>query len=271
MMIVRCLASSLVVAVAAPSLTWASEPASTSSERSDASLIGVRVEHEDLSEGAGAAIVDLPTVAAGRLSERYGRADSPAEQGRRVVVVYVSPGPFEGDYLLRLEAHFDGAMIGDAPPQPCLSCSTAQLADAIDSVAAGLVTRFPEPAASVTEEPAPATDEPTEMHQSASDRSGRDLLFPTGLSLSVVGMAGLATGVGLIAAHERTEPDVGQSYLRVIDYRPAGVAVAAVSGAVLITGVALLAVTAKRRQNSRAALAPALGPGFAGAVVAGRF
>lgn len=58
--------------------------------------------------------------------------------------MYVSPGPFEGDYLLRVEAHFDDALVSDAPPQ---------LADAIDAVAAGLVTRFPEPAASVKEEP----------------------------------------------------------------------------------------------------------------------
>jgi hypothetical protein len=270
-MIVRCLASCLAVTLAAPSQAWASEPASASSERSVAPVIGVRVEHEGLSEAAAAAIVDLPTVTAGRLADQYGSAESPSERGRRVLVVYVGPGPFEGDYLLRLEAHLDGELVGDAPPQPCLSCSTVQLADAIDAVAAGLVTRFPEPATSVKEEPEPSTDEPAPGDRPASDRTRRGPLLPTGISLAVIGVAGLATGVGLIAAHERVEPDIGQSYLRVVDYRPAGVAVAAVGGAVLITGIALLAVGAKRRQDSRASLVPGVGPGFAGAVVSGRF
>ncbi|MFV8750460.1 hypothetical protein ACNOYE_07900 [Nannocystaceae bacterium ST9] len=243
-----------------------------SSNESSAPLIGVRIEQEDLSPDAAAGIEGLDNAAAERSSTRYGTVSSPAEQGRRVLVAVVSPGPFPGDYLVRVEAHFDGELLGETPPQACLACPVAQLVDAIDTAALELVQQFPEPSLEETaEDPQPASSEPTPMDEPMSDRSRRSPLVPTGIGLSVIGVAGLATGIGLIAVHEQAEPNEGQPYIRVVDYRPAGVAVAAVGGAVLITGIALVIVGVKRRQDSRAALAPAFSPEFAGAVVVGRF
>ncbi len=235
-------------------------------------LITVRVEQAGLSESAAAKIVDLASAAEQRLSVRYGSAPSQAEAGRRTLVVHVSPGPFAGDYLVRVEAHFDGALVGDVAPEPCLSCSVVQIVDGVEEAAGELVGQFPAPVTEPEPEPTDAvSDEPTASDEPAARDSSTRPLLVTGISATVVGGLGLATGIGLIVAHEQAEPNEGQPFIRVVDYRPAGIGVAAVSGAVLIAGVVLIVVRVREGRERRTALVPALGPGFAGGVLVGRF
>ncbi len=253
-------------------------PTQTSSAATseDSQLVTVRIELEDIGAKALANIEGLAEAANDRMRVAYGAAPSSKERGRRVLVVYLSPGPFPdaGDFIVRVEAQLDGSAVGESSPEPCLSCGTSQVVDGIASASTELMGLFPEPERAVVEEPPspiveqePSTDAPAKPR-----RNGADRLLYAGIGVSVVGVLGLGTGIGLIAVHERSEPNEGQPYIRVTDYRPAGIAVAAVGGAAVATGVALIVVGVRKRKAAKGmAVVPTLAPGFAGAAVVGRF
>lgn len=110
--------------------------------------------------------------------------------------------------------------------------------------------------------PAPAT---------ASVSSGRPLgsLGWSGIAALSVGAGGLVGGAVLFARGERTLSAPGQIEQRVQDFRPAGIAVLSVSGAVLLTGAVLLGLD--RRRARRVAVGFGGGPGGFALRLGGRF
>jgi len=84
----------------------------------------------------------------------------------------------------------------------------------------------------------------------------------TGVGLAIAGAGAMATGGALAGIRTTPDPD-DATQLR--DWRPAGYGLLATGGALLLTGVILVAVDASKRSRARrAAVAPVLGPKQAG-------
>lgn len=91
----------------------------------------------------------------------------------------------------------------------------------------------------------------------------------TGVGLAIAGAGAMATGGALAGIRTTPDPD-DATQLR--DWRPAGYGLLATGGALLITGVILVAVDATTRaRGRRAAVAPVLGPRTAGVQLRMRF
>ncbi|NJK31744.1 MAG: hypothetical protein HC927_04605 [Deltaproteobacteria bacterium] len=256
-------------------LTLVGQPADTAAEpdtphdaTTGVALVTVEFAFEGLSEKAMKHLEGLAETTQARVSAAYGTAPVPAEQGRRVLVVHVSPGPVPdaGDFIVRVEAKLDGEVVGSVDPKPCLSCTTMQVIDDISAASTELVGKFPEPQQPVVEDVPVLEPPPPEPTKS------REPLLPTGIAVASIGVAGLATGITLAVVHEQSEPNRGQPYIRVVDYRPAGITIAAIGGVALVAGAVLISLGAKERKTrARAAMVPVVGPTFAGASVSGRF
>ena len=98
-----------------------------------------------------------------------------------------------------------------------------------------------------------------------------------GGTLVGVGLAGTATGIGLLAASYVDENNPCGTYgcfdeqlARVNRVRIAGAVVTGVGGALLIGGVVRWVVVARKQRRS-ASVVPAVGPRFTGVTVSGRF
>lgn len=258
----------------APQASFATEPAATpapASEPSSDPLVDIRLDIEaDLPPDTATKLATLPAELRARLAlEHQGDAPHPGESKRRALVLYVGAGPFQGDYFVRVEAFVDGRLVGESVPQPCLSCSAEQVAEAILEGTLELTKQFPPvEAAKEPEPPAPSVDTPP---PSDAPRRPREPLLPAGIALTTVGTVALAAGVALIVVHERVEPDIGQAYLRAVNYRPSGIASAVSGGVMLGAGVALIVLGVRKRKQQRVAAAPLLGPEGAGVVLAGHF
>lgn len=263
----------LALTLARPS--HAAEPAAASeaaaAEPSGDPLVDIRlVIDEELAPDTATQLDTLPAQLRERLApEHRGEAPHGGESKRRALVLHIGPGPFQGDYFVRVEAFVDGRLVGESVPQPCLACTAEQVAESILAGTLELTQQFPPVEAAVAPEPEPS-DDPAPPPSDAPART-REPLLPTGIALTVLGTAGLATGVALIVVHERFEPDVGQAYLQGIDYRPAGIASAVAGGVVLGAGVALLVLGVRKRKQQRVAAAPLMGSQVAGVVLAGHF
>lgn len=267
-------ALALALALARPS--HAAEPAASEAAAAEPSgdpLVDIRLSIEEgLPPDTATQLATLPAELRERLApEHRGEAPHVGESKRRALVLYIGPGPFQGDYFVRVEALVDGRLVGESVPQPCLACSAEQVAESILEGTLELTQQFP-PVEAAAPTPAEPSDDPAPPPSDAPARArAREPLLPTGIALTVLGTAGLATGVALIVVHERFEPDVGQAYLKGIDYRPAGIASAVAGGVVLGAGVALLVLGVRKRKQQRVAAAPLMGPQVAGVVLAGHF
>ena len=116
----------------------------------------------------------------------------------------------------------------------------------------------PTPQALPPDAAAPADTEPSR---------GLDTLGKIGVAGIVVGASTAITG-GAFVGIRSTRPSADPTQLR--NWLPAGYALLGAGAAVLVTGVALLVVDRTRAKRGTA-MAPLLGPGFAGASVRARF
>lgn len=128
----------------------------------------------------------------------------------------------------------------------------------------------------------PPEDPPPEDPPSETTPKGKAMgpLGYTGIALTV---AGIGTGIGggvLLARGEQQSLDGERGQLKVENFRPAGIGLAATGGALLVTGVALLIVdqTVGRKRRDREAVqkahgsfAPTLGPDRVGISAIVRF
>jgi hypothetical protein len=184
-------------------------------------------------------------------------------------------------YGIRVRIETDAAKVVDPDDlrgpivQNCSRCNEADLVTAsIEGVLAAL-QRYkkakepppPEPrkAAVVQEDSVPAA--PATKQPEADRPGGLGTMGKVGVAGIVIGSAAVITGGALVGVGT-TRPDADPTKL--VDWWPSGYALIGVGAAVLVTGVALLAVDRKKAKR-KVAGAPVLMPSFAGVVVEARF
>ncbi|MBK6918430.1 MAG: hypothetical protein IPH07_13620 [Deltaproteobacteria bacterium] len=182
------------------------------------------------------------------------------------------------DYLVKLafDAH-------DGVPASSHSASTgpdAKQSD-LDEVAAQALERYlaewtsaheQAVAANPSKPPAATTATPPPTSSTARGPGKRTRLGGmgwAGVGIIAGGMGALGGGVALLTLNATDSPD---NVLKLRNWRPAGIGLAAAGGATVVVGVVLAAVGASRQRKRDAnAFAPWIGPGMAGLSLARRF
>lgn len=113
--------------------------------------------------------------------------------------------------------------------------------------------------------PPPPPPEPTRPEPPPDTRLGAR--GKAGVGLLAGGTLAFGTGLGLVLARPRTDPD---DPLRQINTRPVGYAVLGVGAAAIVSGAVLL-ILDRRKPPRVAQLAPLMHPGTAGLQLVGRF
>lgn len=191
------------------------------------------------------------------------------------------------DYGLRFE------FLGDEGPEPaiewvaCMTCIDSKLLGLVDEKAPALIEAVErrlaglEAASSTTtseDTTSDTTDDPTE---GGEDEGPTEVPPPIG-PMGIVGVVGLAAGVGLsigggveLGRGQVDTTDPASLFGTSTDHRPLGRALLGAGIGVAVVGVALLAtdlaIRAKKRKKASFAVTPALGRGYAGLGLAGRF
>src|SRR5262249_19036311 len=98
-----------------------------------------------------------------------------------------------------------------------------------------------------------------------------DPLLISGATALGLGITGIGVGVALIVADERVGSETGAARIDVIKYRDPGIGVTVASGALAITGAALLGVALAKRGRGNVAATPLFAPDRHGIGVVGRF
>jgi hypothetical protein len=158
------------------------------------------------------------------------------------------------------------AIAGSEGTSLCKLCTETELVDHVEAAIERAVPQVPAQASPDTSVP------PADVTERPASSGKLGTLGKAGIGIGVVGVAVLATGIGLAAV----DPTRNQSELghEVGPTRPAGIALAVVGAAALISGVAMLVVDrhrARKRSAARASLAPAHVRGGAGLWLVGRF
>jgi hypothetical protein len=188
----------------------------------------------------------------------------------RRLFVELRPGPIPGadDILIRIEAQHGGAMLAETATENCLSCSDEQVAQKALPMLRPLLDRFPAPPRAVT--PADDGDVIIEDATPVERKPARGLSIAGG-SLLGVGVVGLGVGIGLIVSNERVTSEPGAAQIDLIQYRPAGIALAVTGGVAAVTGAVLLGLALRGRTRGSVAAGPIVTPGSYGVALSGRF
>ena len=201
------------------------------------------------------------------------------ENDPKLFIRVESLGSDTSGYRCVYEARRDGVVIeGTTGAAECRLCTQSELIEqveaAVDRIAPRLRVSVTE--AATEQEASPSDDAPPDVNRTSADRDDRaGRLGPvgkTGIALSVIGAAGVATGVGLILR----EPSVlDDEPTKQLNTRTPGIGAAAGGGAVLLAGVTMIIVDAVRRRRGRDASSTALHPWSngrgGGLVLRGRF
>ncbi len=200
------------------------------------------------------------------------------------------PSPDEDTYAIEVVAYdrTDGAPLGAPQTHTCKTCTEGEMLDEVAALLGPMLSRAvvaaarggegaaggtdssesSEPAGDV-EEPAASSETPATTDRARSDRAPLGTLGKAGIGLSVAGAVGLATGLGLALAPDRIQS--GSGGRTGVTTRPPGYALLGTGGALLVTGIVLLAIDRVRARRRDVALVPAVGPGTGLLVVTGRF
>lgn len=189
------------------------------------------------------------------------------------------------DFAAKLTGHQDGASASTSTT--CKACTETELVESISGALADLLPQLSDaaraagPEDSAEPETPTEAEPPTEPEPETTRGEGRRALGPLGI-VGVMGMvagAGLVgTGIPLALREDQIQGASGSSSGSVSgeaekrSTRPAGIALASIGGAVLVTGLTLLVVDRVRKPDKKGALlAPSFGPGRIGLGVSGRF
>lgn len=187
------------------------------------------------------------------------------------------------DFAAKLTGHQDGASASTSTT--CKACTETELVESITGALADLLPQLSEAAraAAPTEPNGPEALAEPEPETPAEPDEGerRKSLGPLG----IVGVMGMVAGAGLVgtgiplALRDDQIQGAGGSSTGSISgevekrsTRPAGIGLASIGGAFLVTGVALLVVDRVRKPAKKSArIAPSFGPHHVGLGVSGRF
>ncbi len=165
-------------------------------------------------------------------------------------------------------AEGDKAVTGS--PFVCDTCKDAQVVETVLAAAPAMIEQLPE-----TPDDGPSGDGDGDGGDDGGSGQPRDgqtqplgRLGKAGIGLMVGGAAVLVGGAVLTAMGEKEDSAPGNPQrLDAKDFRPPGYALLGVGGAVLVTGVLLLAVDRIKAKPKKTTFAPSLAPGFAGATI----
>jgi len=146
----------------------------------------------------------------------------------------------------------------------CRNCGTAELfhriALSIDDIADELGSASREMTSEATDgEMQPTNDAPEE--RSGPGRPRLTWRGWTGVALASTGLAVGGVGIGLWSKGKEIDPDsINQAILVGTDYRPPGIALTAVGGVAVVSGIVLLVVDATRNRDRRVSVATTITP-----------
>ena len=207
------------------------------------------------------------------LAEQSDLPDGAVLDADRRLWIELRPGPIPGadDVLIRIEAQLEGQLLAESLTESCLSCTDEQVAQKALSMLQPLLEEFPAVERREVPPPSPSALVGTDTGELAGPRP-RDPLLISGATTLGLGVVGIGLGAALIVANESLRSDPGKAQIDVIKYRDPGIGVTVASGALAITGAALLGVAlAKRNRRGNVAAAPMLAPNLHGIGVVGRF
>jgi len=207
-----------------------------------------------------------------------------------VRVTVKRPSPEEDTYAIEVVAYDrkGGAALGAPQTHTCETCTEGEMLDEVAALLGPMLSRAvvaaarggdgaaggpdssesSEPAGG-DEEPAASSEAPATTDRARSDRAPLGTLGKVGIGLSVAGAVGLATGLGLALAPDRVQS--GSGGRTGVTTRPPGYALLGTGGAVLVTGIVLVALDRVRARRRAVALVPSVGAGGGLLVVTGRF
>ncbi len=173
---------------------------------------------------------------------------------------------------VRVTNRGEATEVVEGSPFICDACGENELITKIREVVPACVPLLavqqtsPEPVV----DPPPGGDDP-----GPEDRSTKrplKAIGKAGIALMAVGVGGVAGGAVMLALGERADPNPPDpSNPETTDFRPPGIAVLAVGGALLLTGVGLLVADRVSAKKHSAVVAPAIGPRFTGLAISARF
>lgn len=186
-----------------------------------------------------------------------------------IIFVRVSRGRSKRGYHIEVYAMLGDARVeGSSSSQECRRCEQAELLSTIGAtvtqclkVLAAQAQQAPDAPREVVSDPlaetsGPQRDSGEPFEQPVQPRLGK--LGWVGVGTAGVGAAALGVGIAFIFRGRTVSTDPGAVQVEGVDFRPAGIGVAAAGGVLLVTGVALLLVDLRRRKRSsmRASIAP---------------
>ena len=157
----------------------------------------------------------------------------------------------------------------------CEACSDTEMVEMVSRYAASAAGWLHSAAARDAVEDDATTDDPiAEIPPAQLDAPALGRLGIVGASVGAVGLAGVVAGAALLVHGRRESLDASDNeLLNVTDLRPPGIAVLVSGGALLVTGVVLLAVDRSRRKRRATAMTPSplWTRGGIGLTLSGRF
>ena len=128
------------------------------------------------------------------------------------------------------------------------------------------------PSESAAEPVGPKAPPPPSQQPSDDDPKKVGALGWAGIGVALAGAATGGAGIVLLLRDDRVRVDpAAPLHVERTSTRRSGIALAVVGGALVISGIVMVAVDQVKRKRRRVAWAPAMAPGFAGFELAGRF
>ena len=209
---------------------------------------------------------------AGPLIKAYESGGASLEPGAIEIVVSETSAV---DFAAKLTGHQNGASASTSTT--CKACTETELVESITGALADLLPQLSD-AAKAAAPAEPVEPESPPEPEPEKQRKALGTLGIVGVMGMVAGAGLVGTGIPLALREDQIQGASGSSTGAVSgeveqrSTRPAGIALASIGGAVLVTGLALLVVDRVRKPKKKAALlAPNLGPGHVGLGVSGRF
>lgn len=179
-------------------------------------------------------------------------------------------GDAEVAYALTVTIHRGGEQVAQVS-DTCPECGTPELFDRITTCIDDLTGELATPPEEATPPAADLT--PNEAIPVDRPRPRLSLVGWLGVAAAGTGAVLGAAGAGVWAKGEEIEQDsMNDALLLVTDYRPPGIALVATGGALLVGGVAMLAIDGARGRRRHARVTASIDPrGTAAAIITGRF
>jgi hypothetical protein len=263
------LALAVAVEVIAASASAAPEPGTAVSE--------ARLEIDTSAAGPGADVLHRRIEERANVVLRHAKV-LPGDQDDVVlgIVVRELVGDEPG-YALTLELHAaDGSPLGEPTRLECRLCTETELVARVEAELETTVSTLRELGESTAQpdesmaqpDSTPARDPEHSPVDDTTDRRPGAGMLAGGITLLVVGGAGLGTGVGLAIPEPRIDED---DPLYRITTRPIGYALLAGGVALAVGGAVLTALAVKRRRSPQWSLAPYGGRDRVGVVMGWTF